>query len=125
LEDDAEEAIMNMISTTGMQRCDALVDALKAEFGGILAGRILEAEAVDFLWESRVAERYLGEHIGTEFDEEDASQELSRVAILSFLDDRWHAGLCIVDGEGAAVELVWRRQFDRRAEAEIGFDRVR
>jgi len=116
---------MNMISTVGMRRCDALVDALKAEFGGVLAGRILEAEAVDFLWESRIAERYLDQHIGTEFDEEDASQELSRVAILSFLDDLWHVGACIVDGEGAAVELVWRRQFDSRREAEIAFGRAR
>jgi len=115
---------MNMISTTGMRRCDALVDTLKAEFGGVLAGRILEAEAVDFLWDGRIAERYLGEHISIGIGDEDASQELSRVAILSFLDDRWHAGTCIVNGEGAAVELVWRRQFESREEAEIAFERA-
>ncbi len=102
-------------------RCDALVDALQAEFGGILATRILEAEAVDFLWDARVAERYLGQHISDEIDAEDVSQELSRVLVLSHLTDVWHVGLCLVDGEGTAVDLLWKRPFGSRAEAELGF----
>jgi hypothetical protein len=53
---------MNMMSTIG-RGCDAAVDALRAEFGAVLAERIIEAEAVDFLWESRVAERYLGQQV--------------------------------------------------------------
>ena len=48
---------MNMISTIG-RGCDAALDALRAEFGGVLAERIIEAEAVDFLWEARVQERH-------------------------------------------------------------------
>jgi len=116
---------MNMISTVGMRRCDALVEALKAEFGGILAGRILEAEAVDFLWEGRIRERYLGEQIMPDCDGEDGSEELSRIAFLSYLAGKWHTGLCLVDGEGNAVELLWRSQFGSRAEAEIVFERAR
>ena len=34
----------------------------EAEFGAVLAARIMEAEAVDFLWDARVKERYLGQH---------------------------------------------------------------
>jgi hypothetical protein len=115
---------MNMISMIG-GGCDAAVDALRAEFGGVLAERIIEAEAVDFLWKARVQERYLGQQIGWDFDDEDASQELSRVVILSVLDGRWYAGLCLVDGEGAAVELLWKRQFGSRGEAEFELLRAR
>ena len=116
---------MNLISTTGNARCDALVDALKAEFGAVLTERILEAEAVDFLWDARIDERYLGQHLGENLDGDGAQEELSRVAILSSLDGRWHAGLCLVDGEGAAVELLWRRQFRTCGEAESEFYRSR
>lgn len=115
---------MNTISTIE-RRCDAAVDALRAEFGGVLAERIIEAEAVDFLWDARVQERYLGQQIGWDFDDEDASQELSRVSILSVLDDRWCVGLCLVDGEGAAVELLWKRSFECRGEAEFELLRAR
>ncbi len=106
-------------------RCDALVDALQAEFGGILAARIVEAEAVDFLWDARVAERYLGLHVGDEMDAEDASQELSRMLVLSHLAGRWHVGLCLVDGEGTPVDLLWKRPFGSRGEAELGFAQAR
>ena len=105
--------------------CDAEIDALRAEFGAVLAERIIDAEAVDFLWDARVRERYLGQQIGWDMDDEDASQELSRVAFLSILDGRWYTGLCLVDGEGAAVELLWKRQFDSRAEAEFKLLRAR
>jgi len=115
---------MNMISMIG-RSCDVTVDALRAEFGAVLAERIIESEALDFLWDSRVRERYLGQQIGFDFDDEDASQELSRVAILSVLDDRWYAGMCLVDGEGAGVELLWKRQFESRGEAEIELCRAR
>ena len=115
---------MNIISTIG-RGCDAAVDALRAEFGAVLAERIIEAEALDFLWDARVRERYLGQQIGFDFDDEDPSQELSRVAILSVLDGRWYAGTCLVDGEGGAVELLWKRQFQSRAEAEFELLRAR
>lgn len=115
---------MNMMATI-VQGSDAAIDALRAEFGGVLAERILEAEAVDFLWEARVQERYLGQQIGWDFDDEDASQELSRIAILSILDGRWYVGICLIDGEGAAVELLWKRQFRSLGEAEFELLRAR
>ena len=115
---------MNMMTTIG-RSSDAAIDALRAEFGAVLAERIIEAEALDFLWEARVRERYLGQQIGFDFDDDDASQELSRVAILSALDGRWYTGMCLVDGEGAAVELLWKRQFQSRGEAEIELLRAR
>jgi hypothetical protein len=115
---------MNMMTTIG-RGCDVAIDALRAEFGAVLAERIIEAEAVDFLWEARVRERYLGQQIGFDFDDEDPSQEFSRIAILSVLGGRWYAGMCLADGEGAAVELLWKRQFQDREEAEFELLRTR
>ena len=109
---------MNMIAMIE-RSCDAAVDVLRAEFGAVLAERIIEAEALDFLWDARVRERYLGQKIGFDFDDEDALQELSRIAILSVLDSRWYIAMCLVDGEAAAVELLWKRQFESRGEAEF------
>ncbi len=115
---------MNMISLIG-QRSHGAVDALRSEFGVFLADRIIEAEALDFLWEARVGERYLGQQMGWDWDDEKPSQELSRVAILSVLDGHWYAGMCLVDGEGAAVELLWKLSFESRAEAELKLLRAR
>ncbi|MFN3727919.1 MAG: hypothetical protein ACK4SZ_16630 [Allosphingosinicella sp.] len=115
---------MNMMTRIG-RGSDAVIDALRAEFGAVLAERIIEAEALEFLWEARVRERYLGQQIGSIFDDEDGSEELSRVAILSMLDARWYVAMCLVDGDGAAVELLWKRQFPSFEEAEIALDRAR
>jgi hypothetical protein len=100
--------------------CDARVDALRAEFGGILAERILEAEALDFIWEARVRERYLGQHVGDGLSGGD-DQDLSRIAVLSWLDGRWQVAVLLVDGEGDAAELVWRRRLGSYEEAEHVF----
>jgi len=116
---------MNIISMNPLGRCDARVDALRAELGGILADRILEAEAADFLWDSRVLERYLGQHIDAFLDDESMSEDVSRVAVLSLLDGAWHAGICLVDGEGSAIDLLWKRTFDSREEAEYAFIHAR
>jgi len=116
---------MNMISMNPIGRCDDRIDALRAELGGILADRILEAEAADFLWESRVLERYLGQHVDAIPADESMSEDISRVAFLSLLDGCWYAGICLIDGEGAAVDLLWKRNFDSRAEAEHAFRHAR
>ncbi|PSJ42230.1 hypothetical protein [Allosphingosinicella deserti] len=116
---------MNAMTMIGTGRCDALVDALKAEFGGIWADRILEAEAIDFLWEARVRERYLGQDEALFFGDEEATEEMSRIVVLSCLDGCWNVGLCLVDGDGNAVELVWKRQFGSAADAEIAFHLAR
>ena len=116
---------MNIISTAGMGRCEALVDALRAELGGVLAERVIEAEAADFMWESRLRERYLGQHLDAIYDDENMSEDVSRMAFLSFLDGCWHAGICLADGEGAAVELLWKRKYRCFEEAEIAFIEAR
>lgn len=112
---------MTMISMNPMGRWDARIDALRAEFGGILADRILEAEAADFLWESRVRERYLGQHVDAFPDGESLIQDVSRIAVLSFLDSHWCAAICLIDGEGDAIDLIWKLRFSSRDEAEFAF----
>ena len=73
----------------------------------------------------RVRERYLGQHIAWDFNDDGGSEELSRVAILTVLDGRWYAGMCLVDGEGVAVELLCKRRFECRREAEFELLRAR
>jgi hypothetical protein len=115
---------MTMISGIAAGRCEALVEGLRAEFGAILADRILEAEAADYLWEARLTERYLGQHLDVGFGDDEDERGLSRVAILSFLGGVWHAASCLVDGEGMAVDLLWKRCFDSREAGEAAFDRA-
>lgn len=115
---------MTMISAIANGRCDALVEGLRAEFGAILADRILEAEAADYLWEARLKERYLGQHVDVGFCDDEDERELSRVAILSYLGGVWHAASCLVDGEGMAVDVFWKRSFDSREAAEAAFGRA-
>lgn len=105
--------------------CEGLVDALRAEFGVVLAARILEAEELDFLWDARVAERYLGQHYGPEIGlEDDGEGELSRVAIVSFFDGLWRAAVCVADGDGEAVALLWERCCEGRDEALAAYERA-
>lgn len=106
-----------------------LVEGLRSELGcsdiAAIAERIFEAEKVEFHWEGRVREHYLGQHSPLDCGDEDAGGELSRVAILSFLGGRWHAGVCLVDGDGYATELLWLRSFERYEEAVDAFARAR
>jgi len=115
---------MTTISAMANGRGEAFVEGLRAEFGAIMAERILEAEAADFIWDHRLKERYLGQHIDLGFELDEDETELARVAILSFLAGRWHAATCLVDGEGAAVDLLWKERFETRQAAESAFDRA-
>jgi hypothetical protein len=115
--------MMNMISAISNRGCDAIVEDLRAEFGAILADRIIEAEAVDFLWEGRIRERYLGQHLG-EFGDEEMSEDVSRIAVLSSIGGRWYVGMCLVDGEGGAVDLLWKREYQGRPDGEIALERA-
>ena len=58
-------------------------------------------------------------------DEEDASQDISRIAFLSLFDGAWYAGIGLVNGEGVAVDLLWKRAFESLVEAELAFDCAR
>ena len=106
-----------------------LVDGLRMELGcadiALLAERIFEAEKADFHWHARVRERYLGQHFPLDPGDEDAANDVSRIAILSFLAGRWHAGICLVDGGGCATDLLWLRSFERREDAMDTFVRAR
>ena len=106
-----------------------LVEGLQRELGcsdiAAIADRIFEAEKAEFHWEARVREHYLGQHFPLDLGDEDAGDELSRIAILSFLGGRWHAGVCLVDGNGCAVDLLWLRSFQRHEEATEEFARAR
>ena len=106
-----------------------LVEGLRSELGcsdiAAIAERIFEAEKVEFHWEARVREHYVGQHFPLDFGDEDAGNELSRIAILSFLGGRWHAGICLVDGNGCAVDLLWLRSFERHEDAREEFARAR
>jgi hypothetical protein len=115
--------MMNMIYAISSRGCDARVEDLRAEFGGILTERIIEAEALDFIWEGRIRERYLGLHVA-EFAEDEMSEDVSRVAVLSSIGGCWHVGLCLVDGEGEAVDLLWKREYGSRDEAEMALERA-
>jgi hypothetical protein len=92
---------------------------------GAIAERIFEAEKVEFHWRSRVRERYLGQHFALDFDDEDAGEDVSRIAVLGFVAGRWHAGVCLVDGDGCAIDLLWLRSFDRHEDAVETFARAR
>jgi hypothetical protein len=116
---------MTYHSAIGGGAGEGLVDALRAEFGAVLAARIWEAEKLDFLWDARVSERYLGQYFGTEIGfEGDWNADFSRLAIMSFVDGVWYAGVCVADGDGGAVALLWARQCDDRGEAQAAFDRA-
>jgi hypothetical protein len=115
---------MTTIEAIATGRGEVIFEGLRAEFGAILAQRILESEAADYLWETRLKERYLGQHIDAEMGETDDEEELSRVTVLSFLGGRWHTASCLVNGEGSAVDLLWKRSFDDREAAEVAFDRA-
>lgn len=111
---------MTLISASHTGASDILVDQLQAEFGAVLAARIIEAEASDFYWEARVKERYVGQ-LG-EYGEPD--EDLARVAILSPLAGAWHVATVIVDGDGCPIDLLSRRSFEAREDAEQAFWRT-
>ncbi|HWC56973.1 MAG TPA: hypothetical protein VG434_08415 [Sphingomicrobium sp.] len=106
-----------------------LVEGLRMELGcsdvASIADRIFEAEKAEFHWEARVRERYLGQHLPTGLGDEDAGEDVSRIAILSFAAGRWHAGICLVDGDGCAVDLLWLRSFEHHEDASETFARAR
>lgn len=112
---------MTYVPAIGFGACEARVDALRAEFGAVLAARILEAEELDFLWDARVSERYLGQHFGVECED---GTELSRIAILSFFDGAWHVAVCLADGDGDVAALLWEQRCDQREEALAVFERA-
>lgn len=99
----------------------ALVQGLEIEFGSgageALARRFLDAEETDFLWDARIAERWIGSF---EHGNEDGF-ELDRVSIFGRLGRSWFAAIMIIDGEGQPHGTIARRDYSRRSEAEVAF----
>jgi hypothetical protein len=104
-----EEVIMGMYESIGTASAKvtdrvtaALVAGLEREFGHgagqALAARFLDAEEVDFRWDARIEERWLGLYESPD----DGECEFDRIAICGRLDGRWFAATMLVDGEGRA-----------------------
>src|SRR3546814_1621325 len=98
---------MSMMQSVGMASdrvMAALVSGLEIEFGRgageALAQRFLEAEEIDFHWDAREQERW----IGTYESAGDEDFELDRVAIVGRLDGQWFVAMMIVDGDGNAQD---------------------
>lgn len=115
---------MSMMQSVGVASdrvMAALISGLEIEFGrGVgeaLAHRFLEAEEVDFLWEARLGERWIGAYESA--DEEDI--ELDRIAIIGRLDGKWFVAMMIVDGEANAHGMMGKRKFGRESEARAAF----
>ena len=115
---------MNMTQSIGAASdrvMAALVSGLELEFGRgageALAQRFLEAEEVDFHWDARVEERWIGAYESA--DEEDF--ELDRVRIFGRLDGQWFVAVMIVDGDGNPHGLMGKREFGRRKQALSAF----
>ncbi|MCR5871021.1 MULTISPECIES: hypothetical protein [unclassified Sphingomonas] len=110
--------MFEQVSVASDRVIEALVAGLEIEFGRgageALAQRFLTAEEVDFCWESRLAERWLG-YYGRGEDERDI--ELDRVRIVGFLDGKWFVATMIVDGDGIAHGMTGRREFMAEGEA--------
>lgn len=99
----------------------ALISGLEIEFGRgageALAHRFLEAEEVDFHWDARVQERWIGAYDGTDDDD----FELDRVRIFGKLDGKFFMAMMIVDGDGNAHGMMGKRDFRREKEALAAF----
>jgi hypothetical protein len=119
-----EEVIMGMyesIGTASARGTDrvtaALVAGLEREFGQgagqALAARFLDAEEVDFRWDARSEERWLGLYESPD----DGECELDRIAICGWLDAHWFAAIMLVDGEGRAHGMTGCRTVEDRSQA--------
>lgn len=112
------------IGTAGNRVMEQLVAGLELEFGRgageALAQRFLEAEEVDFLWDARVEERWIGSFENSNDD----GYELERIAILARLDGDWIAATLIVDGDGRPHGLMGRRGFKTRKGALAVYGRT-
>lgn len=109
------------ISVAADRVVSALISELELEFGRgageALARRFIEAEEVEFHWDARVEERWIGTFEGSLEDD----LELDRVRILGRLDGRWFVAVMIVDGDGNAHGMMGKRDFRSRSYAVRAF----
>lgn len=114
-------AQVQSISAAADRVVAALISGLELEFGRgageALAHRFLEAEEVEFHWDARVEERWIGTYEGAGENE----IELDRVRVLGCLDGEWFVAVMIIDGEGNAHGMMGLRKFRRRGDAVRAF----
>lgn len=119
-----EEVLMTQVSSISeaSDRVMAkLISGLEIEFGSRaaqgLAQHFLEAEEVDFHWDARKSERWLGAYKA----QDDNEIELDCVTIIGFLDGRWFVATCIVDGDGNPHFMLGCRKFRSKKAARKAF----
>ena len=109
--------MVQSIGTASDRVLATLVAGLELEFGRgageALAHRFLDAEEVDFTWDARAEERWLGSYSGCGDDE----TELDRVAICGKLEGRWYMSVMLVDGDGMPHGMLGRRFCRSRKQA--------
>jgi hypothetical protein len=117
---DDMEVIMDMyqsIGTASDRVVETLVAGLELEFGRgageALAHRFLQAEDMDFRWDARLEERWLGAYESPHDDD----LELDRIAICGQLDGRWFSATMLVDGDGQPHGMTGCRRFRSRVRA--------
>jgi hypothetical protein len=122
------EVLMTMfqpVSVASDRVMAALVAGLELEFGRgaaeALAQRFIAAEEVDFVWDARAQERWLGSYEATDDDD----FELDRVVIMGRVEGIWFVAVCIVDGDGMAHGMAGKRSFATARSAQRAFDRQR
>lgn len=89
-----------------------------AEMDRTLTAHFIAAEEADFCWEARHSERWLGCWEGLESDD----IELDRIAIVGCLECQWFIATLLVDGEGSAHALLFRRNLEGEMAARKAFD---
>lgn len=109
--------MVDSIGTASDRVLETLKSGLEIEFGRgageALAHRFLRAEEVDFHWDARVEERWIGAYESVDDDD----FELDRIAICGRLDGIWFSATMLVDGDGEAHGMTGYRTFRSLADA--------
>jgi hypothetical protein len=112
------------IGTASDRVMAALIAGLEIEFGrgagAALAHRFIEAEDVDFHWDARVEERWLGAYESIDDD----GLALDRIAICGRLDGRWFVSVMLVDGDATPHGMLGCRFCRSRKAAYAELDRA-
>ncbi len=102
-------------------RFPLLLESLAVEFGtdglASVAERFIEAEAADFAWEGRFAERNLGRTDGYEDDDEITDV----VKIIGYFRSRYYVATCLVDAERRVHQMLRQRHYNSIESAEEAF----
>lgn len=83
-----------------------------------LSAQFIAAEETDFCWDARHSERWLGCWEGLESDD----IELDRIAIVGCLERQWFIATLLVDGDGCANAVLFRRNFTGEMAARKAFN---